>query len=151
MTLDRRRRAAVYGLLGVLGEVVFTGIADVRRSRDLRLRAHRTLWSFPLYALAQPLFEPAHDRLRARPPAVRAAAYGVGFLGVEYASGLLLRRALGAAPWDYGYARRNVGGLIRPDWLPLWAGVGLALERVHDRLTASTGARRARRGSSRRR
>ena len=135
MTLDRRRRAVAYGLLGWLGEIVFTGIADVRRSSDLRLRAHTTLWSFPLYALAQPLFEPAHDRLRGRPRLVRAGVYGIGFLGVEYAAGRVLRRLLGAAPWDYEYARHNVDGLVRADWLPLWAGVGLALERVHDALS----------------
>lgn len=89
----------------------------------------------PVYGLAQPLFEPFHDAARGRLPApVRAAAYGVGFLAVEYATGRALRRALGAAPWDYSGARGNVDGLIRLDYFLVWAAAGLALERVHDRL-----------------
>lgn len=91
---------------------------------------------FLVYGLVQPLYEPAHDALRGRAPlALRGLAYGLGFLAVEYASGRVLRRALGAAPWDYSYARRHVDGLIRPDYLPIWAGAGLALEPLHDRLT----------------
>ena len=47
-------------------------------------------------------------------------------------------RTLGRAPWDYSYARRHVDGLVRPDFLPLWALYGLALERLHDALTSQT-------------
>jgi hypothetical protein len=134
----RARRFAVYGLLGVAAEVAFTGVADVWRSRDLRLHAHTTLWSLAIYGLLQPLYEPVHDALRGRAPApVRGLAYGTGILAVEYASGRVLRRLLGEAPWDYSYARWNVDGLARPDWLPLWAAAGLALERVHDRLASA--------------
>ena len=46
----------------------------------------------PVYALVQPLFEPAHERLRPRPRPVRAAAYGIGFAAVRD----LERRAFGA-------------------------------------------------------
>lgn len=86
----------------------------------------------PVYALAQPLFEPVHDRLRRRPLALRAAAYGAGIVAVEYGSGKLMRRVLGSAPWDYGTARFAVDGLVRLDYLPLWSAYGLALERLHD-------------------
>jgi uncharacterized membrane protein len=89
---------------------------------------------FPVYAFAAPLFEPAHDRLRARPLLVRAAAYGAGFTAVEYASGRALRSLRGAAPWDYSHARLHVDGLVRADYVPLWAAYGLALERLHDLL-----------------
>ena len=132
--MSRARRFVAYGALGVAAEVAFTGLADVFRSRDLRLRGHTTLWSLPIYGLAQPLYEPLHNALRPRPAAVRGLAYGAGILAVEYSTGRALRRLLGQAPWDYSYARGNVHGLIRPDWLPLWGAAGLALERVHDRL-----------------
>ncbi len=89
---------------------------------------------FPIYALLQPLFEPIHNGLRNRPLPVRAAAYGVGFLAVEYASGATLRRMRGRAPWDYRYARRHVHGLIRPDYFFVWAAAGIALEPLHDHL-----------------
>lgn len=87
-----------------------------------------------VYGLAAPLFERVHEALRGRPLAVRAAVYASGFTVVEYASGLALRRILGDAPWDYTYARWNVRGLVRAGYLPLWAAVGLAGERLHDAL-----------------
>lgn len=123
----RRRRAdwAVYGLAGLAGELVFTG---------LRGRPRTSLWMLPVYGLAQPLFEPAHDALRARPGAVRAAAYAAGFSAVEYASGRALRRARGAAPWDYSRARWNLHGLVRAGYVPVWALAGLGFERLHDLL-----------------
>jgi uncharacterized membrane protein len=134
---SRSGRFAFYGTLGWTAEVCFTGLADIVRSRDVCLRAHTTLWSFPIYGLLAPLHEPLHDRLRERAPApLRAAMYGAGILGVEYVSGRILRRLLGEAPWDYSYARYHVDGLIRPDWFPLWAAAGLALERLEDRLRA---------------
>ena len=48
------------------------------------------------------------------------------------------QHSLVIAPWDYSHARRHLHGLIRLDYLPLWAGAGLALEPVHDRLTRRT-------------
>jgi hypothetical protein len=94
---------------------------------------------FPVYGLMQPLYEPLHDAMRGRVPApARAAAYGLGFLALEYSTGRVLRHVLGDAPWDYTYARRHVHGLIRPDYFPLWAALGLAMEQVHDRLAGRT-------------
>ena len=96
----------------------------------------------PVYGLAQPLFEPAHDALRARPLAVRAAAYAAGFSAVEYASGSVLRRLRGAAPWDYSHARWNLHGLVRADYAPVWALAGLGFERLHDLLDPGQEGRR---------
>lgn len=91
---------------------------------------------FLVYALIQPLYEPAHHRLRGRPAPLRALVYGLGFTAVEYGSGRVFRALRGEAPWDYSYARVHVDGLVRPDFAPLWAAAGLALELVHDRLAA---------------
>jgi hypothetical protein len=123
--VSRLRRAVVYGVAGLATELGFTG---------LRGAPQTSLWLLPVYALAAPLFEPIHDRLRDRPLRVRALVYGVGFPAVEYASGRLLRRLRGDAPWDYSHARLHYDGLVRPDYVRLWALYGLALERVHDRL-----------------
>lgn len=90
----------------------------------------------PVYALAQPLFEPAHDRLRHRRAPIRAGAYAAGLTAVEYAAGRTLRAIREDAPWDYSHARFNLDGLVRADYLPLWAFYGLALERLHDRLAS---------------
>ncbi len=88
----------------------------------------------PVSALAQPLFEPLHDRLRNKALPARAAAYGTGFLAVEYASGRFFRATRSEAPWDYTYAKVHVDGLIRPDYFFLWALAGLGFEHLHDRL-----------------
>ena len=125
-------RFAAYGLLGWCGEVVFTGIHDYVRDHDSRLPSRTSIWMFPVYGLLSPLYEPLHDAIRERPIPVRAAAYALGLMGVEYSSGVVFRRLLGEAPWDYSYAKRNISGLVRPDYFPLWAALGLALEPVHD-------------------
>ena len=136
-------RFVAYGLIGWCGEVVMTGVHDFVRTRDLRLQSRTSLWMFPIYGLMQPLYEPLHDALRDRIPApVRAAIYGVGIMAVEYVSGRALRAAVGDAPWDYTYARRHIHGLVRPDYFPMWAVAGLAMETVHDRLVGRGPRRR---------
>lgn len=129
-------RFVVYGALGLCTEVVFTGVKGFVRSGDARLPGRTSLWMFPIYGLARPLFEPAHDLMRERVAApARAAVYAAGFMAVEYVTGYALRALVGRAPWDYSHARLNIDGLTRLDYAPLWAAAGLALERVHDRLT----------------
>ena len=135
--VGRLGRLALYGLLGWCTEVVFSGVTGYLKGGNRRLPARTSLWMFVLYGLAQPLFEPVHDTLRGRvPTAVRGLVYGAGFHATEYATGWVLRRLLGQAPWDYSEARLQVNGLIRLDYFPLWAAAGLGLEWVHDRLRA---------------
>jgi uncharacterized membrane protein len=128
-------RFAAYGLLGWCAEVLFTGIHDFVRYRDKRLPSRTSVWMFPVYGLLAPMYEPLHDAVRDLPAPVRATAYALGLMATEYSSGVALRKLLGQAPWDYSYARRHINGLVRPDYLPLWAVFGLALEPVHDILT----------------
>jgi hypothetical protein len=129
-------RFVAYGLIGWCAEVAFTGVHDFIRTRDPRLPSRSSLWMFPIYGLMQPLYEPLHDAMRDRVPApARGAVYGALIMAIEYASGRLLRRAVGQAPWDYSSARHHLHGLVRPDYFPVWAAAGLAMERVHDRLT----------------
>ena len=121
-------RFLAYGLAGWAVDSLFVW-AHTGRRRPSSLR------NVAVYGLAQPLFEPVHDRIRRRPIALRAAVYGTGILGVEYASGRLFRRFVGRVPWDYHGARFGVDGLVRFDYLPLWAAYGLGLERLHHLLT----------------
>lgn len=126
-------RAALYSVTGVAFEVAFSALHDRVRGKEVHLRT--SPWMLPIYALILPLYEPLHDAMRDRVPALgRAAVYGVGFLGVEYASGAAFRSVRGEAPWDYSYARIHVNGLIRPDYFFLWALAGMLLEPLHDRL-----------------
>ena len=132
---SRLGRFGLYGALGWCCEVLFTGIHDYARTGDRRLPSRTSIWMFPIYGLMQPLYEPLHDAMRERSVLARATTYAIGFFGVEYATGWILRRALGEAPWDYSYARVHIDGLVRPAYFPLWAGLGLAMERVHDTVT----------------
>jgi uncharacterized membrane protein len=135
-----RSRFALYGVLGWCAEVVFTAIVGFIGRRDRRLTGQTSLWMFPIYGLVQPLYEPLHDALRHRLSASgRALVYALGFFAVEYLSGRLLRKVVGEAPWDYSHARFHLHGLIRLEYVPLWAGAGLGLERLHDRLSRPKG------------
>lgn len=136
-------RFVLYGLLGWAIEIVWTALGSTAggAQRGWRLAGTTYLWMFPIYGLLAPLYEPLHDAIRAWPWPLRALLYGLGFLAVEYAAGWLLRRLTGACPWDYtGRCRRHLHGLIRLDYGPLWALLGLALEPVHDLLVRLTPA-----------
>jgi hypothetical protein len=126
--MRRGARALTYGIAGVLGELAFTGV---------RGRAATSVWMLPVYALAAPLFEPLHERLRGRSLRIRLSLYALGFSCVEYGSGQALRRLRGSAPWDYSHARFQLDGVVRADYLPVWAAAGLAFEHLHDALCGS--------------
>ena len=139
--MRRAERFVVYGVAGWVFEVLITGVKSPVRDGDWRLASHTYLWMLPIYGSAAVLFEPAHDRLRARPWWQRGAAYTAGIYAVEATSGEALRRAVGGVPWDYDRSRRADGrvgrhwrGLVRPAYAPTWFAAGLALERLHDRL-----------------
>ncbi len=136
-------RFVLYGLLGWCIEIVWTALSSTvtRTQRGWRLVGTTYLWMFPIYGLLAPLYEPLHDAIRAWPWPLRGLLYGLGFLAVEYVAGWLLRRLTGACPWDYtGRSRWHLHGLIRLDYGPLWALLGLALEPVHDLLVRLTPA-----------
>ena len=132
MSISFAKRGVIYTAVGFIGEVAISALHDVIRNKPVRFRT--SLWMLPVYSLLLPLYEPVHDRLRARPWPQRGAVYGIGFLTVEYASGALFRRALGRVPWDDRDARFNVDDLIRLDYFFQWAAAGLALEPLHDAL-----------------
>ena len=135
MIASRSGRFLLYGLAGWCAEVAYTGVENLVKRRDPRLPAQTSRWMFPIYGLTQPLFEPLHDAMRDRVRApLRAGVYSAAFLAVEYATGRGLRAAAGEAPWDYSHARFHLHGLIRAEYVPLWAGIGLAAERPHDAL-----------------
>ena len=121
---DRRVKAPTrflaYGAAGLAAELAWT---------SLRGRPRTSLWMLPVYGGAQLAFEHVHEALRGQSALQRACAYGAGFTAWEYASGRTLRALLGAAPWDYTHARAQLHGLIRADYLPVWACAGLAFER----------------------
>jgi uncharacterized membrane protein len=127
-TLSRAERFALYGVIGWATEIVFTAVTH---ARDRRLQGHTYLWMLPIYGLTALLFDPVHKQVAQRPVAARAAAYAASFIGVEYASGKLLRKLTGVCPWDYtGQGRFVIDGVTRLDYAPLWAAAGLGVEHI---------------------
>ena len=132
-------RAAAYGLAGSAVEAAFTSAVASASARRPVVRGPSTWLMLGLYALALPLVEPLHDRVRSRPWWLRGVVYAGGVFAVEAASGWTLRRLTGRCPWDYtGRTPFSIDGLIRLDYVPLWAALGVATERFHDRLVGAT-------------
>jgi hypothetical protein len=96
--------------------------------RDRHGTAKTYLWMHPIYGATALGLEFLHDRLRFLPRPVRALAYTAVIFGAEYATGWLLRRALGRCPWDYEKKGLSVKGLVRLDYFPFWYGAALAFE-----------------------
>ena len=136
-------RFVIYGILGWCIEIVWTAVSSTidRSQPGWRLAGTTYLWMFPIYGLLAPLYEPLHDAIRFWPWPVRGLLYGFGFMAVEYMAGWLLRKLISVCPWDYTErCRWHVHGLMRLDYGPLWALLGLALEPVHDLLVRLTPA-----------
>jgi len=122
-------RAAVYGILGLIAEILWTGLGSLLAG-DPSLRSHTYLWMFPIYSLAV-FLEPIHDRMRNHFWFFRGLIYMCLFFAGEYITGLLLKLLIGLCPWHYS-SPLAVKGLIRLDYGPAWFAAGLIFEKVHD-------------------
>ena len=125
-------RFLLYGCVGWVLEVCFTGTSAALFEKDRHGTAKTFLWMHPIYGLTALALERLHTRLERWPRAVRALAYTGVIFGAEYATGRLLRRALGRCPWDYSHARWHLHGLIRLDYAPAWYAAALAFEPVRE-------------------
>ena len=129
-------RFVVYGAFGWCAEIVWTACyaaVAARRAKkavDLRLVGRTYLWMFPIYGAGGLLFEIAHAMVADWPWAMRGLLYMLGCFAVEAASGAAIKLVTGKIPWDYSYARWNIAGLVRLDYIPVWFVFGLLLERV---------------------
>lgn len=127
------QRVLVYGLIGMLVEVMFSGVADLIAGRsDVRLQGYTYLWMHPVWATGFMISEVLTPRMRARGLhwIGRALLWTILFFAVEYAAGWTIRSLVGRAPWDYAAATANIDGLIRLDYAWWWACAGLIGERI---------------------
>ena len=124
-------RILFYGLLGVAMEIIWTGAGSMLRG-DYSLRGVSYIWMFPIYGAAF-LLEPVHESIRGLKWPVRGIIWALVIFAMEFASGLIIKMAVGRIPWDYsGNYQYSVGGLIRLDYAPVWFVVGLLFEQAHD-------------------
>jgi len=131
-------RFLAYGALGWCLEVLFTGLSAVLFRHDRSATGQTYLWMLPIYGGAGLLLEAMHHALLGTGAGLvlRILAYVIVIYSVEAASGHALRRLLGRCPWDYGDARFGIRGLVRLDYAPFWALVGLLFEPVQAVLAA---------------
>ena len=119
----------IFGVLGWCAEILWTGVCSFLLG-DAALTARTYLWMFPIYGLAGlslPLFLAFR---RYCPLWQRMGFYVFAIFAVEFITGWLLQWGTGICPWDYGDRPFSVMGLIRLDYAPLWAILGLFFERV---------------------
>jgi hypothetical protein len=126
-------RFLLYGCAGWVLEVCFTGASAAIFRKDRHGTAETYLWMHPIYGATALSLEVLHDRLRFLPRPLRALAYTAVIFGAEYATGWLLRRALGRCPWHY-QSGLNIKGLVRLDYFPFWYGAALLFEPVREAL-----------------
>lgn len=119
-------------------EVCFTGTSAAIFQKDSHGTAKTYLWMHPIYGATALGLEFLHDRLRFLPRPIRALAYTAVIFGAEYATGWLLRRALGRCPWDYEQKGLSVKGLVRLDYFPFWYGAALMFEPAREMLLRVT-------------
>ena len=129
------KKFLVFGALGWCAEILWTGFCSLLAG-DAALTARTYLWMFPIYGLAAAA-EPLFFNLRQYCPLwQRAGVYALGIFTVEFLTGWLLQLLTGACPWHYGDRFFSVNGLIRLDYAPLWAILGLIFEEVFVLLAA---------------
>jgi len=122
-------RFTIYGLTGLVLEVVYTGLASLLAG-DLSMHGFTFLVMFPIYGLAV-FLEPVAELLRPCSWWSRGLVYLILIWLIEYLSGSLLRLVLGTCPWTYRDPL-NINGYITLRMAPEWFLAGLGFELLHD-------------------
>jgi hypothetical protein len=129
--LGHAERAAVLACVGVAAEVAFTALTSPSGGR--RLAGYSYLWMFPVYALLYPGIRLSLFLIGGWAWPLRAAFYAAVIMTGELVTGLILRAALGEAPWEPEYRGKRwcALGLVRLDYFPAWAAGALVFERAY--------------------
>ena len=107
----------ICGVIGWCMEIIFTSLGSLL-SGNLMLKAHTSLWMFPIYGLAAFIF-PLYQKITFFPIWLRASLYAVLIFFVEFTTGILLK-TFHLCPWNYEHATWNLAGVIRLDYFFFW-------------------------------
>jgi len=121
-------RFIIYGAIGCLIEVFWTGLSELR-TKNFRLSSKTSLWMFFIYGMVVVL-EPLFRFVSPLNFLLRGVIYASFILLGEFITGTLLKRA-DICPWDYSHTRYHVRGVIRFDYAPAWAAAGLIFEQIY--------------------
>jgi len=130
MILLHVERAVLLGCVGVAAEVVFTAFTEPQGGK--RLIGYSYVWMFPIYALLYPGMALLKPYVGGWAWPLRASFYAAGIMVFELITGLILRAAVGEAPWETNYRGKRwaVFNLVRLDYFPAWAAGALIFERA---------------------
>ena len=125
-------RAALMACVGIAAEIVFTALCDAKK-KGPRLIGYSYVWMLPIYALLYPGFRLLLPLIGGWSWPLRGALYAVLIMIIEGLTGLLLKAALGEAPWEPEYRGKRwaVLDLVRLDFFPAWAIGALVFERAY--------------------
>ena len=125
-------RTMVAAATGVGCEVIFTALYDYAKTKDAHLKGYSYIWMLFVYAAIYPLYRLVHPNISHLNSAYRYMLYMCIIYGCEYASGTVLRKFIGSAPWEQYYHGNKwaVDDLIRLDYAPAWIVAALIFEKT---------------------
>lgn len=119
------KKFIICGLAGWCIEIAFTAFSGALK-KDRKLMGKTSAWMFPIYGMAAAIHW-VYPRIKHLSKLFRGLIYGISIMTCEYLSGSLLTR-LKVCPWNYEGCKYSIRGLVRMDFLPLWAIAGLFYE-----------------------
>lgn len=124
----------VYGHIGFLLEIWFTGLHSIFVNRDKSATATTYLWCLPIYGFTALALEGVSEALP-WPFYLKALLYVPIIYGVEGLSGWTIRKIIGRIPWDYERSAWAPMGLINFKYAPFWLLVSMAFDPITNFLT----------------
>ncbi len=119
MILEILSQLIVYGLMGLLIEVIFTGLYSVIVERNKQARSTTSLWMSVIYAIGGL----GVDLLRSHVSTALFIPLAVLLIYVlEFSYGWTLRQ-FGIIPWNYKLSKWAPYGLINFKYLPFWTAL----------------------------
>lgn len=129
-----------YGLLGLLIEVIFTGVYSLFQ-RHWKATGVTYLPMFFVYGVAGMALEALSESI-AWPVPTKALIYVIVIYGTEALSGFLLMKSTGwlqrkfggtgggVVPWEYAKSKFAPMGLVNFKYLPYWYGLALVFDPI---------------------
>ena len=118
----------VYGCLGLLIEVFFTGVWSLFQ-KNWKATSQTYLYMLPIYGATAIALEGVSEALP-WPFYMKAFLYVPIIYGIEALSGWLLQKVIGVIPWDYKKSKWTPMGLINLKYLPYWLLLALAFDPI---------------------
>jgi len=127
-------RFLIFGVLGILGSVVFTAAKGAISARRYDFTGQASLVLFPFFGLIAFLYPMIAIRMGAFPWYLRCAILMLAFFIAQFVVGLGLSK-LNICPWRYS-GPFALGGLVRIQDAPMWFASGILVEWLYPHVKA---------------